>query len=161
MSDTGEKSSRYSVNENGVIRLNETKPQGEPAPQPEQQPYRQPYQQQYQQPYPQQYQQPYPQYQQPYQQPYYPQPYAYQRNEGSNACGMTGFILSLLAVVFCWQLVLAGILWLIGLIFSIVGLGSRPRGFAVAGLMISLSLLLIGVIIFIFAFSVMAAFLSI
>lgn len=147
MWNTEEKANKYSVDKNGVIRLNEPKSQSDPAPQPTQQPY------------PQQYPQPYPPYQQQYQQPYL-QPYTYLRNEETNACGMSGFILSLLAVIFCGRPILAGILWLIGFIFSIIGLENRPKGFALAGLIISLSMMAIGLLLFIFAFSVMAALLS-
>jgi hypothetical protein len=50
---------------------------------------------------------------------------------GSNALGLTGFILSLAGLVTC------GGLAPFGLIFSLIGVFRRPRGFAVAGLCIS------------------------
>lgn len=106
----------------------------------QQQPYQQPYQgQPYQgQPYQQQ-----PPYQQPYQQPPYQQPYAPQQiiiNQPpvkKNGIGTAGFILALLSLVLCWTPVLGFILWLLGTIFSVIGLFKAPRGLAIAGTVIS------------------------
>lgn len=67
----------------------------------------------------------------------------------SNGKGLAGFILSLIGLFLTWTIILAGIsplFWLLGLIFSIIGMFKRPRGFAIAGLIISLltTLLLFG-----------------
>lgn len=122
-------------------------------PQGQRPPYQQPpYQQQYQQPYQQQ------QYQQPYQQQYqqscppqYGQPQGTTQNNiyvntdgnGKNGMGIAGFVLALCAFLFCWIPVLNVILWLLGVIFSLIGVFRQPRGFAIAGLVISF----IGIII--------------
>ena len=91
-----------------------------------------------QQPYQQQ-----PPYQQPYQQPPYQQPYPPQQfiiNQPpvkKNGIGTAGFILALLSLVLCWTPVLGFILWLLGTIFSVIGLFKAPRGLAIAGTVIS------------------------
>ncbi len=55
-----------------------------------------------------------------------------------NGLGVAGFVLALLALVFCWVPVLDFILWLLGLILSAIGMGKQPRGLAIAGLALSL-----------------------
>lgn len=56
---------------------------------------------------------------------------------GSNGLGVAGLVLALLGVFLCWIPVLGWVLWLLGLIFSFVGLFRRPRGCAIAGFVIS------------------------
>jgi hypothetical protein len=73
----------------------------------------------------------------------------------TNAMGLTGFIMSLCAIVFCWTLGVGVLLWLLGLIFSLVGLQREPKGLARAGVIISivvaaLALVLILIVISIF-----------
>lgn len=102
-------------------------PQGN---QPNQQPCQQPYQQPCQQPYQQSYQQ-------PPQQPYAQQIIINQEPGKKNGLGTAGFVLALLAFVFCWVPVLDFILWLLGAIFSVIGLFKSPRGLAIAGTVIS------------------------
>ncbi len=63
----------------------------------------------------------------------------------SNSLGTAGFVLAILAVVFCWAPVLNWILWFLGALFSVIGLFKQPRGLAIAGTVISF----IGVIIMI------------
>lgn len=72
-----------------------------------------------------------------------------------NSVGLAGFILALIAFVFCWVPVLNWILWILGLILSAVGVFKAPKGLAIAGLCISLV-----VLIFIIAVvaAIMAAF---
>ena len=57
----------------------------------------------------------------------------------SNGMGVAGFVLALLGLIFCWVPVLNWILWLLGLIFSIVGMCKKgaPRGLAITGLVLS------------------------
>ena len=55
----------------------------------------------------------------------------------SNGLGVSGFILALIGLLFCWIPILNIILWILGLIFSSVGLFKKPRGLAIAGLCIS------------------------
>ena len=56
----------------------------------------------------------------------------------SNGLGTAGFVLALLALLGCWVPVLNWILWLLGFIFSFIGIFKSPRGLAIAGLCISL-----------------------
>ena len=56
-----------------------------------------------------------------------------------NGLGIAGFVLALIAVFTSWIPVLGWIIWLLGLIFSAVGSFKKPRGLAVAGLIISLA----------------------
>ena len=66
----------------------------------------------------------------------------------SNGLGIAGFIFALLANILGWVPVLGWILWAIGLLLSFIGVFKRPRGFAIAGLIISL----IGIILLIAVF---------
>lgn len=59
----------------------------------------------------------------------------------SNSMGTAGFIIALLGLVFCWIPIVNLILWLLGLIFSVVGLFKSPRGMAIAGLVLSFILI--------------------
>lgn len=56
----------------------------------------------------------------------------------SNGLGTAEFVLALLALLGCWVPVLNWILWLLGFIFSFIGIFKSPRGLAIAGLCISL-----------------------
>lgn len=56
----------------------------------------------------------------------------------SNGLGTAGFVLALLVLLGCWIPVLNWILWLLGFIFSFIGIFKSPRGLAIAGLCISL-----------------------
>lgn len=62
-----------------------------------------------------------------------------------NGIGTAGFVLALLGLILCWIPVLNWILWLLGVIFSFIGVFRAPRGLAIAGLVISF----IGIIIMI------------
>lgn len=75
---------------------------------------------------------------------------------GGNGIGVTGFIFSIIAVLIGWipvvGWIIGGIFWLLGLIFSAVGIGKGKRvkrglGLSIAGLVISL----IGVVVIIVA----------
>lgn len=90
-------------------------------PQYPQQPYQQGYQQGYQQP----------------QQPYY-QPQVVVAQTPNNGLGVAGFVCSICAIVFCWVPILDVILWLLGLIFSFIGMFKAPRGLAIAGFILAL-----------------------
>jgi hypothetical protein len=56
----------------------------------------------------------------------------------TNGIGTAGFILALTAVFLGWIPVLGQILWLLGLIFSSIGVFKQPKGLSIAGLVISL-----------------------
>ena len=74
----------------------------------------------------------------------------------SNGLGTAGFVLALIGLILCWIPILDWILWLLGLIFSFIGVFKAPRGLAIAGLIISF----IGIIILIAIIGVMAAAMS-
>ncbi len=69
----------------------------------------------------------------------------------TNGLGTAGFVLSLLAIFLGWIPFMGWIIWLLGLIFSFVGVFKTPKGLAIAGLVISL----IGVILLIAVFGVL------
>ncbi len=66
-----------------------------------------------------------------------------QQETKKNSLGTAGFVLALLALLFCWVPALDFILWILGAIFSVVGIFRIPRGLAIAGTVISF----IGIII--------------
>lgn len=68
------------------------------------------------------------------------------RSATSNGIGLAGFILALAALLLSWEARFGALLWLLGAIFSVVGLFREPKGFAIAGTIISF----IGIFIFIF-----------
>ena len=55
----------------------------------------------------------------------------------SNGVGVAGFVLALCGIFFSWIPGLNWTLWALGLIFSFVGIFRKPRGLAIAGLVIS------------------------
>ncbi len=61
-----------------------------------------------------------------------------QQDKKSNGAGTAGFVLALLAILLCWIPVVNWILWVLGLIFSLIGVFKEPRGMAIAGLVLSL-----------------------
>lgn len=46
----------------------------------------------------------------------------------SNGMGIAGFVLTVLALIFCWVPILGQILWFLGFIFSFAGIFKKPRG---------------------------------
>ncbi|AJA68133.1 hypothetical protein MODO_2070 [Myroides odoratimimus] len=81
------------------------------------------------------------------QQAYYP-PIVPEKNN----LGLAGFILSIVAFLLFWLPFINVICWLLGLIFSAIGVFRKPKGLAIAGLVISL----IGVIFFILTLTLFA-----
>ena len=75
-----------------------------------------------------------------------------QQKSESNGIGTAGFVLSLIALFLGWIPILGWLLWLLGLILSFVGIFNRPKGLAIAGLVISL----IGIILLVFIFAGLA-----
>lgn len=65
----------------------------------------------------------------------------------SNSLGLAGMILAILGIFLGWIPVLGWIIWFLGVIFSVVGVLKSPRGFAIAGLVISFVWLIIFVFI--------------
>ena len=51
--------------------------------------------------------------------------------------GIAGFVLALISLFIGYIPIFGWIIWLLGAIFSIVGMFKEPRGFAIAGFVIS------------------------
>ena len=88
---------------------------------------------------------------------YVNQPYI----KGSNGMAVAGFVLALIAVFFSWIPVLGWIIWLLGLIFSIIGIATAKRkqsglGLAITGLVLSLLGLIILIALLVFAAGIIA-----
>lgn len=73
----------------------------------------------------------------------------------SNGLGVAGFVIALIALFLGWVPVLGWVLWSLGLILSFAGVFKKPRGLAIAGLIISMIDLLILVL---FVGAIAAAF---
>lgn len=76
-----------------------------------------------------------------------------QTENKSNGLGTAGFVLALIGLFLSWVPILGWILWFLGLIFSSIGIFKKPRGLAIAGLVISL----IGLIILILVLGAIGA----
>lgn len=74
----------------------------------------------------------------------------------SNGLGTAGFVLALIGLFVSWIPVVGWIVWLLGLLFSFIGLFKRPRGLAIAGFILSL----IDFIILVAFIGVIAAFMA-
>lgn len=55
----------------------------------------------------------------------------------SNGIGTAGFVLAIIAIFLSWVPTVGWILWVLGLIFSFVGVFKEPKGLSIAGLVIS------------------------
>lgn len=71
-------------------------------------------------------------------------------SEASNVMGLTGFICSLAGLLFMWVPILSVVLWILGLVFSLIGLSKKPNSFAVAGTIISGVTLLLFIVFMIY-----------
>ncbi|MDY2941407.1 MAG: zinc ribbon domain-containing protein [Varibaculum sp.] len=69
-----------------------------------------------------------------------------------NSIGTAGFVLAIVAIFTSWIPFLGVIVWILGTMFSLVGLSKKPRGLAIAGSVISL----IGIVLLILLFTVLA-----
>lgn len=74
--------------------------------------------------------------------------YIQQTEHKSNGIAIAGFVLSIIGLLVCWIPVLDIITWFLGLLFSFIGVFKAPRGFAVAGLIISSIWVVIVILIF-------------
>ena len=54
-----------------------------------------------------------------------------------NGIGTAGLVLSIIGLALCWVPVVNLILWFLGFLFSFIGVFKRPKGKAIAGLIIS------------------------
>jgi hypothetical protein len=66
----------------------------------------------------------------------------------SNGLGTAGFVLSLIALFIGWVPFLGWLIWILGLVFSFIGIFRTPRGLAIAGLVISFIGIILLVIVF-------------
>lgn len=69
------------------------------------------------------------------------------RVERKNKIGTAGFVFAMLALFFGAIPVLGWIFWLLGIIFSSVGLGRNPKGLSPAGLIVSIFSLFLIIIV--------------
>ena len=60
------------------------------------------------------------------------------KQKQSNGAGIAGFVLSIMGLLFSWLPVFGWLIWASGLILSLVGIFEKPKGLAIAGLVISL-----------------------
>ena len=74
--------------------------------------------------------------------------YTATKESSKNGIGLTGFILSLLCLLVSWAPGVNILLWILGFVFSAVGLFRKPKGFAIAGLVISMISILLIVLFF-------------
>lgn len=72
-----------------------------------------------------------------------------------NSLGTAGFVLALIGLLLCWVPILNWILWILGIVFSAIGVFKAPRGLAITGLILSF----VGILVLlIFAVSFITAF---
>lgn len=65
-----------------------------------------------------------------------------------NGPGSAGLVLSILGLVLCWVPIANLILWFLGFLFSFIGIFKRPKGKAIAGLVISIVCLVTLIVLF-------------
>ena len=83
-----------------------------------------------------------------------PQAAPVQPVRSNNGFGTAGLVLSILGLVFCWVPIVDLILWFLGFLFSFIGIFKRPKGKAIAGLIISVITLVILACLFVFGVAV-------
>ena len=72
------------------------------------------------------------------QQSQYRQQIVINQPDQKNGLGTAGFVIALIAMVFCWVLGVQWILWFLGFLFSFIGIFKKPRGLAIAGFILSI-----------------------
>lgn len=72
-------------------------------------------------------------------QPWQPMP-PQQPVQPTNSIGTAGFVLALISMVIGWLPYMGWLIWLLAVVFSAIGMGKKPRGLAIAGLIISVGL---------------------
>ena len=65
----------------------------------------------------------------------------------SNGIATAGLVLSILGLALCWIPIVDVILWFLGFLFSFIGVFKRPRGKAIAGLIISVISILVIILV--------------
>lgn len=87
---------------------------------------------------------------QPQPAPVQPQPAAVQAQpvRRKNGIATAGLVLSILGLALCWIPFANAILWFLGFLFSFIGVFKRPRGKAIAGLIISVVSLVVIILVY-------------
>lgn len=67
-----------------------------------------------------------------------PQVVVNQIEKRTNSIGTAGFVVALMGVLLSWLPGVNLIIWSLGLVLSFIGIFKRPRGFAIAGFIISI-----------------------
>ena len=70
-----------------------------------------------------------------------------------NGMGVAGFVLSLITLFFGWIPFFGWVLWGLSLLFSFIGIFKKPRGLAIAGLVLSI----VGLIFIVFLYAILVA----
>ncbi|MHC9536943.1 hypothetical protein ACVQ8P_03975 [Dellaglioa sp. BT-FLS60] len=60
-----------------------------------------------------------------------------QSTNQTNPLGTAGFVIALITLFLGWIPVIGWIMWILGALFSVIGLFKTPKGFAIAGTIIS------------------------
>ncbi|TPR18099.1 hypothetical protein [Apilactobacillus timberlakei] len=76
------------------------------------------------------------------------------KDKEANGIGIAGFVLSIVSVVVSLNSLFSIVFWILGIIFSIIGLFQKPKGFAIAGTIISVISGLLFILMIIFAFAI-------
>ena len=77
-----------------------------------------------------------------------------QQPQQGNGIGTAGFVLSIVGVCFGFVPFVGVVCCILAIVFSAIGLGRRPRGQAIAGLVISVALPLILIAVFVGIFAI-------
>lgn len=76
-----------------------------------------------------------------------------QERPSTNGMGIAGFVMALLTLFLGWIPVFGWVLWGLSLLFSFIGIFKRPRGLAIAGLILSI----VGLVFIVFLYALIAA----
>lgn len=71
-----------------------------------------------------------------------------QNEKKTNGIGTAGFVLALIAIFLGWIPLLGWLIWILGAIFSFVGVFREPKGLSIAGLVISFIGIIFMIVIF-------------
>ena len=85
---------------------------------------------------------------QPFVEPVYAQAVDQPQPVRKNGIATAGLVLSILGLVLCWIPVVNVILWFLGFLFSFIGVFRRPRGKAIAGLIIAVISLVVILVVY-------------
>ena len=80
-------------------------------------------------------------------------PVIIQERPSTNGMGIAGFVMALLTLFLGWIPVFGWVLWGLSLLFSFIGIFKRPRGLAIAGLILSI----VGPVFIVFLYALIVA----